>query len=95
MKSLIILLIYQINLLYRQQFLTSACMTGNVYVRSPGDNVALNRRVERENRERTSILTASSWMGAKKDGMCNICELLINVVTVEQAKDAERPEPKW
>ncbi len=62
------------NLLYHQQFLTSACITGNGNVRSPRDKVALNLRVERENRERISILTASSRMGAKNDGMCNICK---------------------
>jgi len=26
------------------------------------------------------------WMGARNDGMCNICELLINVVTVNRPK---------
>ena len=40
----------------------------------------------REKRERTSTLAASGRMGARNDGMCNICELLINVVTVNRPK---------
>jgi hypothetical protein len=42
--------------------------------------------VGRENRERTSTLEASIRMGARNDGMCNICELLINVVKVNRPK---------
>ncbi len=40
----------------------------------------------RENRERISTLVASNWMGAKNGGMCNTCELLINVVKLERLK---------
>ena len=32
--------------------------------------------------------------GARKDDMDNTCELLINVVSDQQAKDADKPEPK-
>jgi hypothetical protein len=47
-----------------------------------GNNVTLSVKAERVNRERISILVASNRMGARKDGMCNICELVINVVKV-------------
>ena len=40
----------------------------------------------RGNRERISTPAASNRMGARNDGMCNICELLINVVTVHRLK---------
>jgi hypothetical protein len=40
----------------------------------------------RENRERTSTLGASTWMGAMNDGMRNKCELLINVVILSRPK---------
>ena len=40
----------------------------------------------RENRERTSTLEASTRMGARNDGMRNICELLINVVIFDRPK---------
>lgn len=32
--------------------------------------------------------------GAKKDDMANESELLINIVSDQQAKDADKPEPK-
>jgi RNA-directed DNA polymerase len=37
-------------------------------------------------REANSTLAASSWMGARNDGMRNVCELLINVVIVDRPK---------
>ena len=40
----------------------------------------------RENRKRISTLEAPMRMGARNDGMCNICELLINVVKVNRPK---------
>jgi len=43
-------------------------------------------QTERENRERISTLAASNRMGARNDGMCNICELLINAVRVNRPK---------
>ncbi len=48
----------------------------------------------KRSREANSTLVASSRMGARNDGMRNICELLINVVIARQAKDADRPGPK-
>jgi hypothetical protein len=41
---------------------------------------------ERGTRKGISILVAPNRMGAKNDGMCNICELLINVVKVNRPK---------
>jgi len=41
---------------------------------------------ERGSREANSILAASSRMGARNDGMRNICELLINVVMFNRPK---------
>ena len=49
----------------------------------------------RENRERTSTLEASIRMGARNDGMRNICELFFKRRYLRQAKDADRPGPKW
>jgi len=33
----------------------------------------------------------------RADGACrvNTCELLINIVNPERAKDTDRPDPKW
>ncbi len=41
-----------------------------------------------------STLEALIRMGARNDGMHNICELLFKRRYVEQAKDADKPEPK-
>jgi len=40
----------------------------------------------RGNRERISTPAASNRMGARNDGMCNICELLINAVRLNRPK---------
>ncbi len=40
--------------------------------------------VRRENRERASTLEAQIRMGAINDGMCNICELSVNVVIFDR-----------
>jgi hypothetical protein len=50
-------------------------------VRSLEDNEALGIIAWRGNRERTSTLEAPIRMGAINDGMRNICELLLNVVS--------------
>ena len=42
-----------------------------------------------------STLEALIRMGARNDGMHNICELLFKRRYVEQAKDADKPGPKW
>jgi len=33
--------------------------------------------------------------GARLDGMTNVCELLISIVNIRQAEDADRLGPKW
>ena len=42
-----------------------------------------------------STLEASIRVGARNDGMHNICELLFKRRYVQQAKDADKPVPKW
>lgn len=47
------------------------------------------------NREGNSKLLAQIRLGSWLDSMANISELLINVVNAEQAKCADKLEPKW
>jgi hypothetical protein len=43
---------------------------------------------------RTTTASVNAVWGARLDGMVNTSEQPLNTVTLEQAKDADRPEPK-
>jgi len=85
MKSLIILLIIESACCITSSFLPRHASLVTVLYEARG-TMKPSVRTGRETRKTTSTRAASSRRGAKNDGMCNICELLINAVRVNRPK---------
>ena len=77
------------------RYRTGTCVEGNLGVRSSRDNVASARLSRQRNREGTLRLPASQ--GGRElglEGRVNSGELLLSRRNSQQAKEAERLEPK-
>ena len=84
----------RLNLVFYHQYSTGTCVWSNLGVGSFQDNVAL--LLTKDSRTVRDAKTASiEAVGALEfDGMANRSESLINVVMGQQAKGADKLEPK-
>jgi hypothetical protein len=82
------------NLVFCHQYPTQTCGWSNPAVWSSGDNVASSFGMATKPWGAVVTVSIKAVRELGWDGMASTCELQVNVVRKEQAKDADRLEPK-